>query len=501
MDLLTLLQVARACLREFWHFKYVALLMGAVLAFLVLAFGVVWKEKYTVTTTLYADNQNIIQPLLAGQATVTKFEDRVQIVKDTMLSNKLLKEVVESVFVEGEQSDAQRDAQIARLRGKILVQKLGKNYIGVTYSDIDPERAYKVVTVLVENFIYESNANKQSESKQAYLFIDRQVNTYKEQLRKAEENLKNFKTVNVDLVEGRIAGNIEGLRVEITNLDLNLQQVIAKINTLSAQIEQEDRYLTSRAQSNDYRQRLAEAVKQLDQLKLSLTDNHPDVINMKQYIEALRAQTSASSSTARGDDFSEGIQNPVYDQLRSQLAAEKVERSSIEKRLDALKDRLQYEKERGKLVAEKGATLAELTRDYNVTKGLYEDLLQRKEKARLSMTLDLEGQGVTYKIHEPGKFPLSPSGLQFSHFATLGMVMGIVAPLGVIIAYVLLDPRVRYCVGLEKEIGVELLEVLPTMETTADKMAKYRDMRVFLVLLVITLLAYVASAGSYILLG
>ena len=95
MDLLYVLQLARAILKELWRHKYTAILVGAVTGFGVMGYGIMWQEQYEVSTKLYADRQNIISPLLAGQAAVTKVENQTQVVRDLMLSPRILEKVVE----------------------------------------------------------------------------------------------------------------------------------------------------------------------------------------------------------------------------------------------------------------------------------------------------------------------------------------------------------------------------------------------------------------------
>lgn len=495
MDLVFITQLIRSVAKELWQNRFFALGLGGIVAFSCLVYGMLWQESYEVKTTLYADRQNIIAPLLAGQAQVTKVEDRRQIVRDLMLSNRILETVVEEEgFLQGGASAASHAAKVSSLRKRVKVKNLGPNYIGVSFSDTDPDRAYRVVTRLVDFFITESSANKRSESKQAFLFIDRQANSYKEQLRDAEENLKNYKAANVDVSENRLAGSIDNLRTEISNLELDLEQSSTRVYTLKAQVEKEDRYLSQKAKANDYQQRLAEAVARLDNLRLSLTDNHPDVINLKQHIEGLKAAANTPSNASR-DDIVAGIENPVYDELRSQLASAQVDYQSTKKRLDTMKVRLQDTYARGKQAAEKNAQLAELTRDYDVTRQLYEELLERKEKARLSMTLDQEGQGVSYKIQEPAKYPLSPTGMRFIHFVTAGGLLALAAPIGLAIGYVLLDPRIRFTGSLENNYGVPLLGVVPHAVSGMMRRKLIREMQVFGVLLLCVGLAYLGVAG------
>ncbi|HAW14096.1 MAG TPA: hypothetical protein DCW37_02650, partial [Cellvibrionales bacterium] len=184
MDLLFVIQLLRNILKELWLHKYWSLFSGIIIAFTILMFGYLWQEKYQVSTTIYADSQNIIQPLLEGQAQVTRVEDKSQVVKDLMLSQRAIEKIIieHGFLVEGDDAATQAE-KISDLRDEVKVSMLGQNYIGVSYSDTDPDRAYNVITHLVDYFIRESSATKRSESKQAFLFIEKQSNAYKEQLR------------------------------------------------------------------------------------------------------------------------------------------------------------------------------------------------------------------------------------------------------------------------------------------------------------------------------
>ncbi len=499
MDLIYIIQLVRAVLKELWRHKYQALLTGICSAFLILGYGFIWQEQYQVATTLYADRQNIISPLLEGQAQVTEVENRAQLVRDLMLSPRILEKiVVEDGFLIGGETAAEQAAIVAGLGQSVDVDMLGENYISVSYGDHSPDRAFAVVTKLVDFFISESSASKKSQSKQAFLFIDRQADAYKEQLREAEDRLKQFKSGNIDGTEADVARQIEGQRNAISNLELEIDQVNAKISSLSVQVAQENRYLSNKAKSDLYQERIAEALSQLDDLRLSLTDNHPDVINLMQHIEGLRASADSGEDMRGVNSSGAGIENPLYDALRGQLADAKVEKSTMAKKLITLNTRLTEEYERAKRVAERNAELSELVRDYDVTKGLYEDLLNRKEKARLSMTLDIEGQGVTYKIQEPAQYPLSPSGLSFMHFVILGCLAAIAIPVGLAFAYVILDPRMRFSALLDDEsFGIPVLGVVPHFVSISEQRVRRRQLQAAIFIALVAGGIYFAFVALY----
>jgi polysaccharide chain length determinant protein (PEP-CTERM system associated) len=496
VDLLFVISLAKATIRELHKFRYVAIIVGIVTGFTLLVLGMFWQEKYAVSTTLYADRQNIIRPLLEGQASVTDVEAQRQVVTDIMLSRRILEEIVDTLgFLKGQESAAERSQKVSDLRHKVQVKMLGANYIGVTYSDVDPQRSFSVVTKLVDFFIKESSATKRGESKQAFMFIDKQASQYKNQLREAEDKLKQFKASNLDGSEQRIEAKIEDLRTKIGDVELDLEQANVRIKSLTAQVNQEDKFLSQQAKASGYQERIAAAVAELDTLRLSLTDKHPDVISLIQHIESLHVAAEGDESEL--SNMITGVENPVYDELRGKLAAAKVDYQSVEKRLGSLRKRLTEERGRAKRIAVRNAELAELTRDYDVTKQLYEELLESKEKARLSMTLDIEGQGVSYKIQEPAKFPLLPSGLRYVHFVVLGMIAGIAAPLGLAVVYVLADPRIRFVSKIERIIDVPVLAEIPHLHSVQSKYRVSVQRRNMILVVLLSMGLYIGIASLF----
>ena len=501
MDLLFVIQLLRNVLKELWLHKYLSLFSGIFIAFSVLFVGYLWQEKYQVSTTIYADSQNIIQPLLEGQAQVTRVEDKSQVVKDLMLSQRAMEKIItEQGFLQEGDNAATRAEKISDLRQEIKVSMLGQNYIGVSFSDTNPDRAFNVITQLVDYFIRESSATKRSESKQAFLFIEKQSNAYKEQLRLAEEKLKQFKATNLDGTESSVAAKVEELRTSISDIELDLEQATSRVESLVIQVQKEDRYLTKKAKADEYKERIAEAVARLDNLRLSLTDNHPDVINLRQHISGLYDAVDNPSTALGSASNSVGSnENPVYDELRAQLASAQVEKDAIDKRLKSMKVRLDQEYARAKRVAERNAESSELTRDYDVTKRLYEDLLGRKEKARLSMTLDIEGQGVTYKIQEPAKYPLNPSGLRFFHFVVLGCLAAVAIPIGLAGVYVFVDPRIRFSDTLNHAIDIPVLGVVPHMISSPMLRVRDNDIKFILSIIVLSASLYFGLVAYFVL--
>ncbi len=473
---------------------------GALISFSVLIIGMNFKPKYETSVTIFADNQNVIKPLLEGQAAVTvPKNERIRIVQETMFAPRLLDRVVKATM--GNQrivtgTDEMEEA-MTELRKTITLTAPASNYITISYNDKSPNTSFKVVNKVTSLFIEESAQNKRAESKSAYTFIDEQVKSYKSQLVEAENRLKAFEAANVDGIDSQVSSSISSLRTTIEEIAIDIEAEEVKIAALEIQLANESRFSNNDYNARVYRDRLAQLESQLDTLRLNYRDEHPDVVDMQLQIQDVKRTIieveNASQSTIGGSSDLTGEQNlnPIYEDLSGQLSEAKVTVQTKRHRLAANENRLQEQYQRRVRVAANQADLSELTRDYSVTKNIYEDLLERKERARISMTLDLAGQGVTYKILEPAIFPVLPTGARFFHFVVAGPILGTIIPLAILIALIFFDHRIKFADQLNDLFPGIVLAVLP------EEAVKYQNWRLVSVSIAAAVLCYTGTAFSF----
>lgn len=478
MDFSLIFNWIRVLLRELVFSKWLVLFVYAVVSLSILGLGFIWPKTYESKGVIYADRQNIIQPLLEGSAEVTRINtNQLRVVRELIYSPRIMNEVAVNTGIVNKGADPKEIEDLAnRIRAKLQVDQQGEEYIVIAYRNVEANQAYTTVSSIIDTFIRLNAESKRQESKSAYQFIDRQVKSYKEQLQKAEERLKNFNASNLDGTVETVNARISGLRTSVEEIKLDLQESVARRNELRAQLSKQSRYVAKSYKSDVYRERLLQAQSQLDTLRLSYEDTYPDIVALKHQISDLRtALNETQNSESRSNSADAGI-NPLYDELRSNLAEMEVEVRTRTKRLAATELLLENEYQRAQRIAAHQAELAELNRDYDVTRSIYEDMLERKEKARLSMTLDIEGQGVTYKIQDPPAFPLNPVGLRLTHFALAGLVLGGLFGVGLIVAYIVLDPRIRFSNQLSEELVSMTLGVVPHMSTPITERIWRKDM-------------------------
>ena len=239
MNFTLLMQYVDVVFREIWQRKFLCLFGFAVVSFLVLTVGIFWSSKFQSSATIFADNQNILKPLLENQAAQTKVQDQVKIISDLIHSPRILRKVVMGVYgVDSFGSQVALEQKINQLRGSIKVKGTGtkSSYINLSYKDTTPEDSYRVMNSVIDVFIKTSGDKQRSESREAFHFIDNQVRQYKEQLVQAEELLKGFHATNVDGTDSGVDASISRLRAQIEELKISLDEDKTTISVLKKQL-------------------------------------------------------------------------------------------------------------------------------------------------------------------------------------------------------------------------------------------------------------------------
>ncbi|HRH75986.1 MAG TPA: chain length-determining protein [Cellvibrionaceae bacterium] len=497
MDKVYLKEMLLALKAELIRFRFLVVFLFVMASFAVLGVGVIWPKHYSTSAILFADETNIIQPLLKGAAEMTQI-DRSEQASEIIYTRAVMSAAAKTLGLMNDNTPQEQQNQVLRgLRGGLRINKeRNNNYFQISYQGGNPDQVFETLNAVVNAFIEHTARKKRDESLGAYTFIDTQVQTYKKQLEAAEEKLKEFNARNTDGTESGVQGRLSQLRQDIETLKLTIEETQSRMASVQRQLGSETQYQQVRGQSDDLRGRRQALVAQMEQLRLSYQDSYPDIVSLKQQIKEI--DTSLGKLHSSGDVVSAGgkVENPLYEDLRKQLANAEVDLRTQTRRLESLVALQEEERARAERVAANQAQLSELTRDYDVTKRVYEEMLGKKETARLSMTLDIEGQGVSYRIQEAAQFPLRPTGLNFKHFAALWPILGFLLPIGLLIAYVLVDPHLRSSRILQKQLppDIELIGSIPHYDTPLGQRLLQKDMIFLLVVVVMTLAAYVATA-------
>lgn len=480
---------------ELIKFKSWLVVIFIGVTFLITGLAFFLPKAYVTKAIIFADETNIIEPLLKGRAEITEI-NRSEEARDLIYTRRLLEAVAKTIgTLNGSESPSHQQAILSNLRKTIKIQSESKTHFSLSYKDTDPDVSFDTLNAVVNVFIDETARQKKEESLSAYTFIDTQVQSYKRQLKLAEEKLKAFKAENVDGTEASVNAQIGLLRAKTEDIKIDIEEFNARISSIKKQLSDESEYQEVKGKLQEQQLRRELLLQQLESLRLSYQESYPDIVSLKaqlaeldSHIKEVKDEETVVSSGTDGK-----LENPLYEELRKQLSDAEVNKGAQKRRLSSTEKLLEQEYARAQKVAGNQAELSELTRDYDVIREVYEEMLSRKESARLSMTLDIEGQGVSYKIQEPASFPLNPSGLRFIHLALLAPFLGLLLPLTLLIAYIVVDPRFRSANKMLEVLpdDIELLGVIPHYNTPIANRILRKDVRGLLLAGLAAVLTYV----------
>ncbi|MCU1282485.1 MAG: Lipopolysaccharide biosynthesis [bacterium] len=436
----------------------------SIVAVVALAVGLMMPKRYDASALILVEANNIIKPLMEGRAVPTSVADQTAVVNQIVLGRRVLREILAfGGWVQpppARQPDPREEERLLnRLRQHIKIESTRDEMVHIGFSDSDPQRTYKVANKLAEIYVRESEAGKERESREAFDFIDKQVKEYGEKLGDIHEKvLAQYRgqtgqpAAAHDPTVKPPAERTPQSKISAAELaDLRAEEAL-----LTTQISRKPPPAAPRNDSRaeeQARNRVLQLQGELDRLTATFTDEHPDVKRVKRELtgakedlyraERVTADRDAAAQRAAqlDDDVARAAKSRIEDVQRRIAEAT----NTPIRRTGAVTARANNADNADPEMRGVGrdTTLSELLRRYEATRDVYQDLLKRRENARVSMELDAQHRGFSMRIQEPAEMPATASSLRLLHLTMIGLILALLVPLAVVVAIVRFDRRVR----------------------------------------------------------
>ena len=432
--------------RLFWHQRWKMFIISFCVCLVGWVVVFALPNKYESSTKIFLDTKSVLKPLLKGLAVEEDVvSETANILRRTLLSRPNLERLMRDVDLDIEvTTPEEKEKLLVKLAKKIQVAGGGREKIyTISYVANNPVLAKNVVQVLMDIFIETALGATRKDKDEAQIFLDSQIKLYEDKLIEAENLLKNFKTKNVGLMPQNGATyfsllaqanqQLRSASLELQEAEFRRDEFLLKTQQLAEQYS-ESSAIGSPSTSSPLQERINKLEAHLDELLLVYTNNHPDVLSVKQSLKLLNEQQSKEQTRLIGKNKKIPFtrENIAYQELQVATSKAEAEVAALQARVSAYSGRVKELQSKIDTIPTVEAELAKLNRDYGILRSNYEELVKRRESAMLTQEAEKSVDNVTFKIIEPPIVPILPTGPNRVMLIPMVFILGLGVAAGII---------------------------------------------------------------------
>ncbi|MGB8337970.1 MAG: hypothetical protein WCD07_02430 [Burkholderiales bacterium] len=521
---------------EIWsRRKRQILIPAAILAALSVYVVMSMPSVYKSTATILIEEQEIPAELV--KSTVTSYADqRIQIISQQVMTRANLWQIIKdfNLFEKKSKQDAS-DALIEQLRKNIKLDMISADIIdrrsglktpstiafSLSYFGETPEQAQRVANQLTTLFLNENMKNRSQKASDTSTFLEEEARKLNDQIADLESRLATFKQRNVGRLPELSQLNLQ-LRDRAENDFTEVDRQLAAVNERKfylegqlAQIKPNSPMITASGERIlDTDERLKSLRAQYVTAASSYSPEHPDVIKMRNEIDALEhsgasgdkveeskrltklradlaaaqerytqdhpdvirlksmiAQTEASLARAPSIDIQpvRKPENPAYITMQAQLEATNSELRSLKVKQAQVKARMADYESRLQQAPQVEREYLDLSRDRENAVRRYQEIKTKLAEAQVGQELEKDRKGERFSLIDP---PQAPERADRPNRPLL-LLIGFLFSLGSGVAYggvaEAIDKAIRGSNALSVLLQVPVLASVPYIPNKSDE--------------------------------
>jgi succinoglycan biosynthesis transport protein ExoP len=367
------------------------------------------------------------------------------------------------------------------------------------YSAVSPELARQVNSELTTLFIDENLRAQTQLSENTTAFLEKELEDARANMAQQEAKVASFKAKHLGDLPSQLESNVQilaGLQAQLQNTERTLdaaKQQKLYLESLQQQYQSAQASLngdngdTKSTSPQTLEKELLDNQAQLRSLQSKYTDEHPDIVALKEKIAKAEQEKKQNENEAADNQKEPRVINKVIKgvdaasmeqvqhgspssmmQVESQLKAIQLEISNDERREKDLDAEISSYRGRLNLTPGTEQELTNISRGYEESKSNYNSLLQKQMQSQLATSLEQRQQGEQFRIIDPPSLPEKPSAPNRLMFSLGGLIAGILLGLGLAFGLELMDVRVRHEQDLEGIVAVRVLVGIPRLSTQRE---------------------------------
>lgn len=476
-----LLEEVRAAIWSVWNRRWLALGVAWGVCMLGWFAVALIPNSYESDTRIFVQLDDVLAEQI-GLGTGARERD-IDRIRQTLVSAVNLEKVVrttrlgDSVTTAGEMEQV-----IGQLADDVKVVSEGENIFEITttmgrsdLSDSENAELAQIVTQrMIDIFREENLGGARGEMTGSIEFLNRQLADREAELAAAEEQRLAFEAANPELVGGAaaIAQKLGATRAELRSIEADLAAAESSLAAINGQLASTPRFIITPGVGSPQAS-LAQAEANLTALRSrGLTNEHPDMVAAMRTVASLREQAQASNGAG-------GSTNPAYSSLQSIRVQQQASVQSLQSRASALRSEIAATTADQAREPGAAAEAQRISRDYEVLRRQYDELLQDREQLRLRGDVASNNNAVQFEVIDPPSTPRTPAAPHRPLLLFAVLVLGLGAGGATAFAMSKLGSTFATASQLERSFGLPVIGTISHTLSEAGRAVRTRRLKYF----------------------
>ena len=469
-------EIIEIILRRRWYIIIPFCLSMMAGIFFALTFPKVYSAKTLILLQPQRVPANYVRSIVS-----TDVDSRINTLSQQILSRTNLEMIIDEFkLYSGPGSKTMfMEEKIESMRKRIVIDvtrsRRDANAFSITFEGKDPEKVMKVTNALANYFIGENLKTREAQATGTSAFIDDELNNMRKRLEEVEQALKDYRERYMGGLPEQLESNLrilDRMQEQLVERRQNLTDAKIRLIAIENEISQGQNLQPAGEIGADDTLNLDQLNAQLKQLQSRYTDQHPDIIRLKERIADLEK------------DGGVPVRNRQMEDTKREIKGLEEEISDIQKQIIIYEVRVEETPKREQ-------ELLSLRRDYDNINETYNSLLERKLEAELAVNLEKKQQGEQFRIIDPAKLPEKPSIKDLKKIFLIFIAAGLGIAGSLVFLLERLDSSFRKPDDIELHLGLPVLATVPAILHPRDVRMKRlnQGLSIFFIIVAIGLFA------------
>jgi polysaccharide chain length determinant protein (PEP-CTERM system associated) len=435
-------------------------------------------KVYQAETLILVEGQRVPTEFVRSIVT-TEIGSRISTISEQILSRTNLERIIHQfkLYSDANQDSAFLEDKVAALRKAITIDvskgRRQANAFSIAFKAGEPQLAANIANALANAFIDENMRSREAQAIGTSDFLEAELNTMRARLEEQEQILMEFRKRHMGELPVQLDSNLrilDGLHKQLSDRQATLRAAKEQLAGVRNQMAMAPAGgANGNLASGDRAMSLPELRAELNRLEARYTEKHPDIIRHKNMIAELEKKAAAQSVAGGGSQASSASSQDV-----GQASDLNREIRYLEGDIANLQSQIRSYENRVETTPRREQELVAIQRDYDNIRESYQNLLNRKLEAEISLNMERKQKGEQFRVIDFARAPIRPVEPDMRKLFLVVMAAGFALAGGLVFLLEYLNTAFRAPAEMEKILGIPVLATIPVI---ADH--RHRLLRLF----------------------